>query len=98
MVLISAISDLLLHHIHRPRKVAPSEIRGGTHMMNDEAWRRTLERRRRTVRDEVSADEWNARLDLAACYRLCVHYRMTDMIYNHISLRVPGRHDQFLIN
>jgi ribulose-5-phosphate 4-epimerase/fuculose-1-phosphate aldolase len=57
-----------------------------------------LAERRGQVRNRVSAEEWTARQDLAACYRLCVHYRMTDMIYNHISARVPGRHDQFLIN
>lgn len=66
--------------------------------MQDHEWAQALEQRRHTVRQEVSAEEWAAREDLAACYRLCVHYRMTDMIYNHISLRVPGRHDQFLIN
>ncbi|CAN5589870.1 class II aldolase/adducin family protein [soil metagenome] len=57
-----------------------------------------LAARRESVQRQVSAEEWAARQDLAACYRLCVHYRMTDMIYNHISLRVPGTHDQFLIN
>jgi ribulose-5-phosphate 4-epimerase/fuculose-1-phosphate aldolase len=57
-----------------------------------------LDERRRTMRARVSADEWAAREDLAACYRLAAHYRMTDMIYNHISLRVPGHDDQFLIN
>jgi ribulose-5-phosphate 4-epimerase/fuculose-1-phosphate aldolase len=56
-----------------------------------------LERRRATVRERVSPQEWQAREDLAACYRLCVHYRMTDMIYNHISLKIPGT-DHFLIN
>jgi len=66
--------------------------------MQDHEWAQALEQRRQTVRQQVSAEEWAAREDLAACYRLCVHYRMTDMIYNHISLRVPGRHDQFLIN
>jgi len=54
--------------------------------------------RRQNVRNSVSAEEWAAREDLAACYRLCVHYRMTDMIYNHISLKVPGTEDHFLIN
>lgn len=39
-----------------------------------------------------------ARRELAACYRLVHHFGMTDTIYNHISLRVPGRHDQFYIN
>ena len=57
-----------------------------------------LKNRRDTLRQRVSVEEWEAREDLAACYRLCVHYRMTDMIYNHISLRVPGTEDQFLIN
>ena len=66
--------------------------------MQDHEWAQALEQRRHTVRQQVSAEEWAAREDLAACYRLCVHYRMTDMIYNHISLRVPGTHDQFLIN
>jgi ribulose-5-phosphate 4-epimerase/fuculose-1-phosphate aldolase len=57
-----------------------------------------LERRRNTLRERVSPEEWQAREDLAACYRLCVHYRMTDMIYNHISLRIPGTDNHFLIN
>ena len=57
-----------------------------------------LAQRREATRKQVSAEEWAAREDLAACYRLAVHYRMTDMIYNHISMRVPGTRDQFLIN
>ena len=46
----------------------------------------------------IADDEWRTRVDLAACYRLFHHYRMTDLIYNHISARVPGAHDRFLIN
>jgi ribulose-5-phosphate 4-epimerase/fuculose-1-phosphate aldolase len=42
--------------------------------------------------------EWAARIDLAACYRLVALYGMSDMIANHISLRVPGEDDAFLIN
>jgi ribulose-5-phosphate 4-epimerase/fuculose-1-phosphate aldolase len=42
--------------------------------------------------------EQQARLNLAACYRLLAHFRMTDIIYTHISARIPGRHDEFLIN
>lgn len=42
--------------------------------------------------------EWRVRCDLAACYRLIAHYRMTDHIYTHISARVPGTRDHFLIN
>lgn len=47
---------------------------------------------------DCSPEEWALRVDLAACYRLFAHFRMTDHIYNHISARVPGRHDAFLIN
>lgn len=52
----------------------------------------------KSVREQVSAEEWQARVDLAACYRLTAMYGMTEMIANHISCRVPGSHDQFLIN
>lgn len=65
--------------------------------MNPNELAEILEQRRCTLRQHVGKLEWAAREDLAACYRLCVHYRMTDMIYNHISLRVPGT-DHFLIN
>lgn len=50
------------------------------------------------LRDRVSAEEWEARVNLAACYRLIAAYGWADMIYNHISVRVPGSHDRFLIN
>ena len=46
----------------------------------------------------IADDEWQTRVDLAACYRLFHYYRMTDLIYNHISARIPGSHDRFLIN
>ena len=46
----------------------------------------------------VSAEEWQARIDLAACYRLMALWDMTDMIANHISVRVPGADGHFLIN
>ena len=52
----------------------------------------------KSVRDQVSPEEWQTRVDLAACYRLTAMYGMTEMIANHISCRVPGSHDQFLIN
>lgn len=51
----------------------------------------------RSVRDEVSPAEWQARLDLAACYRLIDTYGMADLIYNHITLRIPGT-EHLLIN
>ncbi len=43
-------------------------------------------------------NERKVRIELAACYRLFEHFRLTDLIYTHISARVPGRHDHFLIN
>jgi len=50
------------------------------------------------VRTRVSGKEWEMRVNLAACYRLAAHFRMTDMIYTHISARVPGPEHHFLIN
>ena len=47
---------------------------------------------------QTAEAERTVRVDLAACYRLIAHYGMTDLIYTHISARVPGTHDQFLIN
>lgn len=46
----------------------------------------------------VSAEEWRARVELAACYRIFSHIGWTEMIYNHITLRVPGREKHVLIN
>jgi len=50
------------------------------------------------VREQVSAEEWQARVDLAACYRLIALEGLTEMVANHISVRVPGSHNEFLIN
>jgi ribulose-5-phosphate 4-epimerase/fuculose-1-phosphate aldolase len=50
------------------------------------------------VRDQVSPDEWQKRVDLAACYRLVDLYGMSEMSANHITTRVPGEGDTFLIN
>ena len=51
-----------------------------------------------SVRAEVSEEEWQTRIDLAACYRLIAIYGWDDLIFTHISARVPGSHDHFLIN
>ncbi|MEO0643936.1 MAG: class II aldolase/adducin family protein [Pseudomonadota bacterium] len=47
---------------------------------------------------ECSPEEWQARLDLAACYRIFDHLGWSESIYNHISVKVPGEEDTFLIN
>ncbi|WP_231710987.1 class II aldolase/adducin family protein [Xanthobacter dioxanivorans] len=46
----------------------------------------------------MDAAEWDARVKLAACYRMVARLGMDDLIYNHISLRVPGHEGQFLLN
>ena len=46
---------------------------------------------------DISPAEWQARLDLAATYRLIAHYGWGDVIYNHSSMRVPGEERKFLI-
>src|SRR5262245_40712206 len=51
-----------------------------------------------SIRDQVSPEEWQSRLDLAACYRLVDHFGMTDLIYNHVTARIPGTDDHLLIN
>jgi ribulose-5-phosphate 4-epimerase/fuculose-1-phosphate aldolase len=52
----------------------------------------------RSIKNEVSPEEWQARVDLAACYRLIDSYGMTDLTYNHITVRVPGPEEHLLIN
>jgi ribulose-5-phosphate 4-epimerase/fuculose-1-phosphate aldolase len=50
------------------------------------------------VRSQVGDVEWQLRVDLAACYRLVAHYGWDDLIFTHISARVPGPAHHFLIN
>ena len=47
--------------------------------------------------DQISQAEWQARVDLAAVYRLLAHYGWDDVIYNHSSMRVPGEPRMFLM-
>ncbi len=51
-----------------------------------------------SLRDRVPPDEWAVRVDLAACYRLVARYGWEDLVFTHITARVPGSEDQFLIN
>ena len=46
----------------------------------------------------IKPAEWEMRVNLAACYRLIAHFKMTDWIYNHISASVPGEPNHYLIN
>jgi len=48
--------------------------------------------------EQFSPAEWSARVELAAAYRIFNHMGWTELIYNHISVRVPGPETQFLIN
>ena len=49
-------------------------------------------------KNKVSPEEWQVRVDLAAAYRLVAMFKWDDLVFTHISARVPGREDQFLIN
>ena len=51
-----------------------------------------------TVQSRVSAEEWQLRVDLAACYRLVALYGWSDLVFTHISARIPGPEHHFLIN
>ena len=51
-----------------------------------------------SMKDRCTEQEWQARVDLAACYRLVDLYGMSDMMANHISSHVPGEPGAFLIN
>jgi len=51
-----------------------------------------------TVRSHVADEEWQARVDLAAAYRLVALYGWDDLIFTHLSARVPGPEHHFLIN
>ena len=51
-----------------------------------------------SVRDRVSDDEWQLRVDLAACYRIIAMYGWDDLVFTHVSARIPGSEHHFLIN
>ena len=51
-----------------------------------------------SLKKQVSEEEWQLRVNLAACYRLIAAYGWDDLIFTHISARVPGPEDHFLIN
>lgn len=51
-----------------------------------------------SLQDRVSPEEWQTRVDLAACYRLVANFGWSDLIFTHITARVPGEEDRFLIN
>jgi ribulose-5-phosphate 4-epimerase/fuculose-1-phosphate aldolase len=53
---------------------------------------------RQLVSKDCSEEEWQLRVQLAACYRAFVHYSWTDLIFTHLSARVPGHPEQYLIN
>ena len=51
-----------------------------------------------STRDMVTSDEWQLRVDLAACYRAVAMFGWDDLIYTHVSVKLPGTQDHFLIN
>src|SRR5260370_22945470 len=67
---------------------------GGSHMKRDVV---EIGKPERPLRGRVSAEEWRLRCELAAAHRLAAHFVFFDMTYNHISVRVPGEPDRFLV-
>lgn len=51
-----------------------------------------------SLKGRVSDEEWQLRCDLAACYRLVAAYGWSDLVFTHISVRLPGPEHHFLIN
>ena len=51
-----------------------------------------------SMKNKVGADEWKTRVDLAACYRLVAAYGWDDLVFTHITAKIPGAENQFLIN
>ena len=51
-----------------------------------------------SMKEVVSAEEWQLRCDLAACYRLVAAYGWSDLVFTHVSARIPGPEHHFLIN
>jgi len=51
-----------------------------------------------SLRESVSIEEWQLRVDLAACYRLIALYGWDDLVFTHVSVRTPGPEHHFLIN
>jgi ribulose-5-phosphate 4-epimerase/fuculose-1-phosphate aldolase len=51
----------------------------------------------RSVRDQVTAEEWQARVDLACAHRLIADFGILDLTYNHLSARVPGEPNRMII-
>lgn len=51
-----------------------------------------------SIRNQVSSEEWQLRIDLAACYRLIALHGWDDLVFTHVSARVPGPDEHFLIN
>lgn len=51
-----------------------------------------------SIKSQVSAEEWQVRVDLAACYRAVAMHGWDDLVFTHISARVPGGDEHFLIN
>ena len=50
------------------------------------------------MQDKVSEEEWAIRVDLACAYRMVAHYGWDDLIFTHLSARIPGPEHHFLLN
>src|SRR5213595_1442309 len=68
------------------------------HEQNEETTMSTQALEIRSRKGEVSEAEWQTRVDLAAAYRLVAMFKWDDLVFTHITARVPGSDNEFLIN
>jgi ribulose-5-phosphate 4-epimerase/fuculose-1-phosphate aldolase len=76
----------------------PDDIAGCTRRLQNKESTMSVSAETTTAKDEIDPAEWQTRVDLAACYRLISLYGMSDLIYNHITARVPNSEGHVLIN
>jgi hypothetical protein len=67
-------------------------------MLAERMWGRLMTSAGTISRQNMDPAEWDQRVNLAACYRLVEHFGWTDLIYTHISARVPNESGHFLLN
>src|SRR5471030_2159017 len=89
------LSRFKARHYNLPVVVKFRPSTGGGIAMSGSAV--SLKKKPSLVRERVSDEEWQLRCELAAAHRLVAHFVFVDMTYNHISARVPGAPNHFLV-
>ena len=107
---LDRLSDACAAPTRRPARTRPSPPPTPTDRSNDDEPRRQHQPRHGrgpaplaeveipSLKGKVSDEEWAIRVDLAAAYRLVAHYGWDDLIFTHLSARIPGPEHHFLLN